>query len=44
MRIPGLGGDVMSALGASVQVIAGGEIYPALERGPSTPPSGWGLR
>ena len=25
--------DVMSALGASVQVIAGGEIYPALERG-----------
>jgi TRAP-type mannitol/chloroaromatic compound transport system substrate-binding protein len=33
MRIPGLGGDVMSALGASVQVIAGGEIYPALERG-----------
>ena len=33
MRIPGLGGDVMSALGASVQVIAGGEIFPALERG-----------
>jgi TRAP-type mannitol/chloroaromatic compound transport system substrate-binding protein len=33
MRIPGLGGDVMSARGASVQVIAGGEIYPALERG-----------
>jgi TRAP-type mannitol/chloroaromatic compound transport system substrate-binding protein len=33
IRIPGLGGDVMSALGASVQVIAGGEIYPALERG-----------
>jgi TRAP-type mannitol/chloroaromatic compound transport system substrate-binding protein len=33
MRIPGLGGEVMSALGASVQVIAGGEIYPALERG-----------
>jgi TRAP-type mannitol/chloroaromatic compound transport system substrate-binding protein len=33
MRIPGLGGDVMNALGVSVQVIAGGEIYPALERG-----------
>ena len=33
MRIPGLGDDVMNALGASVQVIAGGEIYPALERG-----------
>ena len=33
MRIPGLGGEVMSRLGASVQVIAGGEIYPALERG-----------
>jgi TRAP-type mannitol/chloroaromatic compound transport system substrate-binding protein len=33
IRIPGLGGDVMSALGASVQVIAGGEIFPALERG-----------
>jgi len=33
MRIPGLGGKVMSALGVSVQVIAGGEIFPALERG-----------
>ncbi|MCB9743779.1 MAG: TRAP transporter substrate-binding protein [Alphaproteobacteria bacterium] len=33
MRIPGLGGQVMSALGVSVQVIAGGEIFPALERG-----------
>lgn len=33
MRIPGLGGEVMARLGASVQVIAGGEIYPALERG-----------
>jgi len=33
MRIPGLGGKVMDALGASVQVIAGGDIYPALERG-----------
>ncbi|MFQ5697613.1 MAG: TRAP transporter substrate-binding protein [Myxococcota bacterium] len=33
MRIPGLGGEVMSRLGATVQVIAGGDIYPALERG-----------
>ncbi|MEM7353074.1 MAG: TRAP transporter substrate-binding protein [Acidobacteriota bacterium] len=33
MRIPGLGGEVMSRLGATVQLIAGGEIYPALERG-----------
>jgi TRAP-type mannitol/chloroaromatic compound transport system substrate-binding protein len=33
MRIPGMGGKVMNRLGANVQVIAGGEIYPALERG-----------
>ena len=33
MRIPGMGGEVMSRLGVSVQVIAGGEIYTALERG-----------
>lgn len=33
MRIPGLGGEVMSRLGVSVQVLAGGDIYPALERG-----------
>lgn len=33
MRIPGLGGDVMEALGVSVQVLAGGEIYQALELG-----------
>jgi TRAP-type mannitol/chloroaromatic compound transport system substrate-binding protein len=33
MRIPGPGGEVMSALGANVQVLAGGDIYPALERG-----------
>ena len=33
IRIPGLGGEVMSRLGATVQVIPGGEIYPALERG-----------
>ena len=32
MRIPGLGGEVMSRLGVTVQLIAGGEIYPALER------------
>jgi len=33
MRIPGFGGEVMSELGVNVQVLAGGEIYPALERG-----------
>jgi TRAP-type mannitol/chloroaromatic compound transport system substrate-binding protein len=33
MRIPGLGGEVMSRLGVQVQVLAGGDIYPALERG-----------
>lgn len=33
MRIPGLGGEVMSRLGSTVQVLAGSDIYPALERG-----------
>jgi TRAP-type mannitol/chloroaromatic compound transport system substrate-binding protein len=33
MRIPGLGGEVMARLGVNVQVIPGGEIYLALERG-----------
>ena len=33
MRIPGLGGEVMDRLGVTVQVLAGGDIYPALERG-----------
>jgi TRAP-type mannitol/chloroaromatic compound transport system substrate-binding protein len=33
MRIPGLGGEVVSRLGVSVQVLAAGDIYPALERG-----------
>ncbi|MEM7180257.1 MAG: TRAP transporter substrate-binding protein [Spirochaetota bacterium] len=33
MRIPGQGGKVMNALGVNVQVLAGGDIYPALERG-----------
>ncbi len=33
MRIPGPGGEVMSRLGATVQVLAGGDIYLALERG-----------
>jgi TRAP-type mannitol/chloroaromatic compound transport system substrate-binding protein len=33
MRIPGLGGEVMTRLGVNVQVIPGGEIYLALERG-----------
>lgn len=32
-RIPGLGGEVMSRLGATVQVIAGGEIFQALDTG-----------
>ena len=33
VRVPGLGGEVMSRLGATVQVLAGGDIFPALERG-----------
>ncbi len=33
MRISGLGGKVINKLGASAQLIAGGEIYVALERG-----------
>jgi TRAP-type mannitol/chloroaromatic compound transport system substrate-binding protein len=33
MRIPGLGGQVMNQLGVTVQVLAGGDIFPALERG-----------
>ena len=33
MRIPGLGGKVMAKLGVNVQVLPGGEIYLALERG-----------
>lgn len=33
MRIPGFGGEIMSRLGVTVQVLAGPEIYPALERG-----------
>lgn len=33
MRIPGMGGAVMNRLGVTVQVLGGGEIYPALERG-----------
>jgi TRAP-type mannitol/chloroaromatic compound transport system substrate-binding protein len=33
MRIPGMGGQVMNQLGVTVQVLGGGEIYPALERG-----------
>jgi TRAP-type mannitol/chloroaromatic compound transport system substrate-binding protein len=31
MRIPGLGGEVMTQLGVTVQVIAGGEIFQALQ-------------
>ncbi len=33
MRIPGMGGKVMDELGVAVQMLPGGEIYPALERG-----------
>ncbi len=33
MRIPAVGGRVMSRLGVNVQLISGGEIYSALERG-----------
>jgi TRAP-type mannitol/chloroaromatic compound transport system substrate-binding protein len=33
IRIPGFGGRVLDRLGATVQVLAGGDIYPALERG-----------
>ena len=33
MRIPGMGGEIMTRLGVTVQVLAGAEIYPALERG-----------
>ncbi len=33
MRIPGLGGEVMSRLGSTVQVLPGGEIFQALQTG-----------
>ncbi len=33
MRIPGIGGQIMARLGAVPQTLAGGDIYPALERG-----------
>ncbi len=33
MRIPGLGGQVMARLGVVPQTLAGGDIYPALEKG-----------
>lgn len=33
MRIPGLGGEIMNQLGVTVQVLAGSDIYMALERG-----------
>ncbi|QUS61051.1 TRAP transporter substrate-binding protein [Synechocystis sp. PCC 7339] len=33
MRIPGLGGQVMAQLGVNVQVIPGGELFLALDRG-----------
>ncbi|MDP2961626.1 MAG: TRAP transporter substrate-binding protein [Sulfurimicrobium sp.] len=33
MRIPGFGGEVMSRLGVVPQTLAGGDVYPSLERG-----------
>ena len=33
MRIPGLGGQLLARLGVVPQTLAGGDIYPALERG-----------
>jgi TRAP-type mannitol/chloroaromatic compound transport system substrate-binding protein len=33
MRIPGLGGEIMAKLGVIPQTLAGGDIYPALEKG-----------
>ncbi|HWV57507.1 MAG TPA: ABC transporter substrate-binding protein [Longimicrobiales bacterium] len=33
MRIPGLGGEILSRLGVRVQVLGAAEIFPALERG-----------
>ena len=33
MRIPGLGGKIMSSLGVNVQVLPGSDVYLALERG-----------
>jgi TRAP-type mannitol/chloroaromatic compound transport system substrate-binding protein len=43
MRVAGFGGRVLAKLGVIPQQIAGGEIYPALEKGRSTPPSGSAL-
>lgn len=33
MRVPGLGGEVFTRMGVTVQVLAAGDIFPALERG-----------
>jgi TRAP-type mannitol/chloroaromatic compound transport system substrate-binding protein len=33
MRIPGIGGQIMSRLGVVPQTLAAGDVYPALERG-----------
>ncbi len=41
MRILGLGGKVMSELGVNVQVLGGGEVYLALERGVIDQVSQW---
>jgi TRAP-type mannitol/chloroaromatic compound transport system substrate-binding protein len=33
MRIPGIGGEILARLGVVPQTLAGGDVYPALERG-----------
>lgn len=33
MRLPGIGGEILSRMGGVPQTLPGGEIYPALERG-----------
>jgi len=33
MRIPGIGGEIMSQLGVVTQALAGADVYPALEKG-----------
>lgn len=33
MRIPGMGGEILARLGVVPQTLAGGDIYPALEKG-----------
>ena len=39
-RVGGFAGTIIAKVGGVPQQIAGGDIYPALEKGPSMPPSG----